>query len=194
MMKKYIIIGLISLSLVTAAQEKASVEKNLFGAQLGLGNTSFYYETKLDRKITLRTELGLELISSVKEDNDPELKDEKATLISPYLSLEPRFYYGLDRRNKLERSIKNNSSNYISLLTYYVSNRTPLMNTGDFDVVSSFSIIPKYGIRRAFAKHFNYEFSFGAGYKYNIFSNEKGCHCEHNNLVFDIQARIGYDF
>ena len=44
------------------------------------------------------------------------------------------------------------------------------------------------------SKHFNYEFSAGVGYQYNIFSSSNGCNCDHNLTIVDVQARIGYDF
>ncbi|WP_281637006.1 DUF3575 domain-containing protein [Flavobacterium marginilacus] len=195
-MKKIIVLGFVLISFIVKAQEaeKVSVEKNLYGVQLGLLSTSFYYETQLQRKISLRTEIGLTLISSTRDYEDPEIKDETATLISPYLTLEPRWFYSLDRRKRLGKKTYNNSSNYISLETSYISNKTPLINNGDFDVVSAIAIIPKYGIRRAFAKHLNYEFSGGVGYQYNIFNKSKGCDCDHNNTAVDLKIRIGYDF
>lgn len=195
-MKNFTILGFILMSFFIKAQEtqKVSVEKKLFGVQLGLINASFQYETKLGRKVTLLTEAGLEMISATYDFEDPAIKDKNATLFSPYLTIEPRWYYSLDRRAKLGKKTYNNSSNYISLATSYISNKTPLTNTGDFDVVSALAIIPKYGIHRAFAKHFYYEFSAGVGYLYNIFNNTEGCNCEHNNTTLDIQARIGYNF
>jgi hypothetical protein len=198
-MKNFIVLGLVLISFIAKAQdkqgvEKVSVEKSLFGTQLGLISTSFYYETQLQRKISLRAEIGLALTFSTKDYEDPAMQNETATLIVPYLTLEPRWYYGLDRRKRLGKKTYNNSSNYVSLATSYISSKTPITNSGDFDVVSAITIVPKYGIRRAFAKHFNYEFSAGVGYQYNIFSEASGCDCEHNNTTLDIQARIGYDF
>ncbi|MES2573478.1 MAG: hypothetical protein V4572_00915 [Bacteroidota bacterium] len=198
-MKNFIVLGFVLIGFIGKAQdtqefEKISVEKSLFGAQLGLLNTGFYYEAQLQRKISLRTEVGLTLAFSTKDYEDPLIKDENATLIAPYLTLEPRWYYSLDRRKRLGKKTYNNSSNYVSLATTYLSTKTPITNNADFDVVSAITIIPKYGIRRAFAKHFNYEFSAGVGYQYNIFSEASGCDCEHNNTTVDIQARIGYDF
>jgi hypothetical protein len=195
-MKNFTILGFILISLLAKAQEveKVSVEKNLYGAQLGILNTSFYYETKLDRKIALRTEAGLAVGFSTKDYTDPAIKDENATLIVPYLTLEPRWYYGLDRRKRLEKKTYKKNSNYVSLATSYISSKTPVANNGDFDVASAITIIPKYGIRRAFAKHFNYEFLAGVGYQYNIFSSSNGCSCDHNQTIIDAQARIGYDF
>ena len=195
-MKNFIVLGFVLVSFIAKAQEteKVSVEKNLYGAQLGLLSTSFYYETQLQRKISLRTEIGLVLAFSTNDYSDPAIEDESTTLIVPYLTLEPRWYYSLDRRKKLGKKTYNNSSNYVSLATSYISAKTPIINSGDFDVVSAITIIPKYGIRRAFAKHFNYEFSAGVGYHYNIFSSSNGCNCDHNNTTIDVQARIGYDF
>lgn len=195
-MRKCIILAMVVLCFSVKAQEteKVSVEKNLYGVQLGLINTSFQYETKLDRKITLLGELGFELGFSTKEFNNPDIEDQKATAITPYITLEPRWYHNLDRRTKLGRNTDHNSANYFALSTKYYSGTTPILNTGDFNFVSSVSVIPKYGIRRAFAKNFNYEFSGGVGYQYNIFSKTKGCYCDHNNTNIDIQARIGYNF
>lgn len=195
-MKNFIVLGFVLISFIAKAQEveKVSVEKSLYGAQLGLVSTSFYYETQLQRKITLRAEIGLVLGYATRDYEDPVIEDESSTLIVPYVTLEPRWYYGLDRRKRLGKKTYNNSSNYVSLATSYMSNKTPIMNNGDFDVVSAITVVPKYGIRRAFAKHFNYEFSAGVGYQYNVFSNASGCNCDHNDVALDIQARIGYDF
>ncbi|TDD93540.1 hypothetical protein [Flavobacterium cellulosilyticum] len=195
-MKNFIVLAFVLLVSIANSQEvqKVSVAEKLYGVQLGLLNTSFQYETKLDRKITLLTELGLQLEISTKEFNDPLIKNETTTNVSPYLTMEPRFYYSLDRRSKLGKKTYNNSANYFSVAATYISNQTPLVHNGNFDIVSSFSIIPRYGIRRAFAKHFNYEFSGGAGYLYAIFSETDGCNCEHNNTAIDVQARIGYNF
>jgi hypothetical protein len=193
-MKKYIVLGFVLISFFAKAQEaeKVSVEKNLYGVQLGLVSTSFYYETKLDRKTTLRTEAGLELGLATRDYVDPAIEDETSTLISPYLTLEPRWYYGLDRRTRLKKNTSNNNSNYISLRTTYMFSNTPLMKNNNFDVNPALLVIPKFGIRRVFAKHFNYEFSGGVGYQYNVFSN--GCNCDHSETGVDLQIRIGYDF
>lgn len=193
-MKNFTILAFVLISFIAKAQEEVSVEKKILGIQLGYVNGSFQYETKLDRKITLLMELGLTLVTSNKDFIDPNIEDEKASVIAPYIALEPRWYYGLDRREKLGRNTKYNSSNYVVFSTSYNSSKTPLIHSGDFDIVSALFIIPKYGIRRAFAKHFNYEFSAGVGYQYNIFNKTDGCNCNHNDTAIDIQARIGYNF
>lgn len=195
-MKKVLFLIFVFVFSIANAQEiqEVSVEKSLLGVQLGLVNVSFQYETKLGREFTLLTEAGLALTTATRDYQDPSINDEHATLITPYVTVEPRWYYGLDRRKKLGKKTYNNSSNYIALSTSYVSNNTPIVHSGSFDIVSSLYLIPKYGIRRAFAKNFNYEFSAGLGYQYNIFNEKDGCNCDHNDTAIDIQARIGYNF
>jgi hypothetical protein len=195
-MKNLFVLGFVLLSFIAKAQEadKVSVEKNLYGVHLGLLSSGFQYETRLDRKITLMSEVGLTIGMSTKESNNTEIKDQTTTIFAPYVTLEPRWYYGLDRRSKLGRNTKHNSSNYISLNSSFISAKTPVIKNGDFDIVSAIMIIPKYGIRRSFSKNFYYEFSGGYGYQYNIFSETSGCDCDHSSDYIDIQARIGYNF
>ena len=195
-MKKYLLVGLVLTSLFLKAQEaeKVSVEKKLYGFQLSFFGSGFQYETRLDRKITLLSEIGLTLVLSTKEFEDPAIKDKTTTLFAPYLSVEPRWYYGLDRRNKMGRNTNNNSSNYVSILTSFISTKTPVIKNGDLNITPTFLFIPKYGIRRAFAKNFNYEFSGGYGLQYNVFSKANPCNCEHLTTNVNFEARIGYNF
>lgn len=99
-MKNYIIIGLVLISFMAKAQEaeKVSVEKSLFGVQIGLVSASFQYEIKLDRKFTLLTEVVLSLTSATKDYENPAIEDEHSTLIIPCVTIETRWYYGLDRQ------------------------------------------------------------------------------------------------
>jgi hypothetical protein len=195
-MKNFIILGFVLVSFVAKAQEseKVSVEKKLYGAYFGLLSSGFQYETRLDRKLTLMSELGLILGMSTREFDNPEIKDQTTTIFAPYISVESRCYYGLDRRNRLGRNIKNNSSNYFSLFTSYFSTKTPVIKNGDFDITPAIFLVPKYGIRRSFAKNFNYEFSGGYGLQYNIFSKSSVYNCSHFTTTLDLQARIGYNF
>lgn len=192
-MKRILILGFVMCGMIAKSQE-TSVEKNIYGVQLGLFDLSFQNETKLHRTIALRTEIGLNLLFATTESIDPAVKDKTSTLTVPYLSLEPKWYFGLDRRARLGRNIKNNSSNYLSLKTSFISTDTPLTNPDNKKIVPAILAIPEFGIRRNFSKHFNYEFSGGVGYQYNIFSKNRGCNCDHNYIYYDIRARIGYDF
>ena len=190
-MRKFIFLGFILLNFNANAQ-KVSVEKNLNSVQLGLLSFSYQNETRLDRKISLRSEIGLATGSSLKEY--PNGQKETSFLIVPFINVEPRWYYGLDRRARLNRDTKNNTSNYISLLTSFVSSRTALVNTKGFEVAPYIAVIPEYGIRRSTGRHFFWEGSAGVGYQHNFLDKSYIYKIHENALFFDVQYKIGYIF
>jgi hypothetical protein len=194
-MKNFTILGFILISLISKAQEveKVSVEKNLNSVQLGLFSLSYQNETRLERKTTLRSEIGLITGTSTVEYSDNH--KETSFLIVPFVNVEPRWYYGLDRRSRLNKNIINNSSNYVSLLTTFVPSKMTLVNTKDFDAAPFISIIPEYGIRRTSTrKHFYSECSAGIGYRHNFFDKSYTYTIDENEVMFDIQFKFGYIF
>lgn len=194
-MKKNIIVFLIFCSFYSANSQDISVAKNLFGVQMGLLSASVLNETRLDRKFTLHSELGVVVGLYREKTNNSETNNKTQTLSLPYVAVEPRYYYGLDRRSRLGKNIKNNGSNYFSLATTYYAANLPLTNSSKTGkVFSSITFVPQFGIRRNFAKNFNYEFAFGIGHKYNFFNSNDGCNCSKNQTALDIQAKIGYNF
>jgi hypothetical protein len=193
-MKKNILLAFVLLSIIAKAQEveKVSVEKNLNSIQVGLISLSFQNEFRIDRKITLRNEIGLTTGSSEIEYSDG--KKEKSFLIIPFVNVEPRWYHSLDRRSRLKKNTKNNSSNYISLLTSFASTRTALVNTKDFEVAPILDIIPEYGIRRSVGKHFYWEASAGVGYRHNFLDKSYTYKIDENEMYIDVQYKFGYIF
>jgi hypothetical protein len=176
---------------IDSIAQKPSVEKKLRGVQLGLLNLSFQYESRLARKFTLLAEAGLELAFSQRKT---PTETTSYGIVFPHVTAEPRWYYGLDRRIRKGKNINNNGSNYLSLRTTYASADTPIINNAPNNTVPSLFIIPKFGIRRNFAKNFNYEFSFGYGYQLNIFNANNCPNCPVGLESYDIQTRIGYNF
>jgi hypothetical protein len=200
---KRIVLGLFLSTLTLQAQQsqdtipKASVEKSLRGVQLGLVSANFQYEFKLERKLTLRTEIGAELIYNTRTYYDPTIREVSSQLTVPYITLEPRWYYGIDRRIRKGKNIKNNSSNYVGLKTSFLSARTPITSNDKYEVASAINVIPNFAIRRSFAKHFNYEFAFGIEYKRLVLFPKEYSSCVNCNNGFTnifLQARIGYNF
>ncbi|AWG21311.1 hypothetical protein FFWV33_07090 [Flavobacterium faecale] len=178
---------------IAASAQEISVEEKMYGVELGIVKADVFYEFKLDRKWVLRTELAAELGSYSYFDWDGGITD--GTIIPVSVVVEPRFYYGIDRRNRLGRNIAHNSSNFFSLKTSFSANRIPLYKTEDNSrIANNILAIPTFGIRRSFAKNFSYEFAFGLGLKYNIYSKSQSCNCDHLNNYADIQAKIGYNF
>lgn len=194
-MKNFIVLGFVLISFITKAQEveKVSVKKSLNSVQLGLLSLSFQNETRLDRKITLRSEIGLSTGTSIMEY--PDGKEEKSFLIVPFINIEPRWYYSLDRRSRLKKSTKNNSSNYVSLLTSFVSSRTALVNTKDFEAAPFIKIVPEFGIRRTSSSgHFFSDYSIGYGYQHNFFDKSFTYMYNENQAIVDFQFKFGYIF
>lgn len=193
-MKNFIVLGFVLISFIAKAQEveKVSVEKSLNSVQLGLFSLSYQNETRLERKITLRSEIGLMTGTSIIEY--PDGHEETSFLIVPFVNVEPRWYHSLDRRSRLKKSTKNNSSNYVSLLTSFISSNMALVNTKDFETAPYIIIVPEYGIRRSIGKHFYWECSAGIGYQHNFFDKSYTYSIDENNVFFDFQYKFGYIF
>lgn len=191
-MKKSFVLAFVLMSFIVKAQEEVSVERDLNSVQVGLISLSYQKEIRLDRKMTLKSEIGLISGSSVVKY--PDGQKEKSFLIVPFINVEPRWYHSLDRRNRLGKETKNNSSNYFSLLTTFSSTRTALVNTKDFETAPSLDIIPEYGIRRSVGKRFYAEYSGGIGYRHNFLKKEYFYSVAENELVFDLQFKLGYIF
>lgn len=193
-MKKYIILGFVLISFTAKAQETqiVSVEKNLNSVQLGLLSLSYQNETRLARKITLRSEIGFSTGTSIIEY--PDGHNEKSFLIVPFVNVEPRWYHSLDRRSRLNRNTINNGSNYISLLTTFVPSRMALVNTKDFETAPIVQIVPEYGIRRSIGKHFFSEYSAGVGLKHSFFDKSYIYSIDENEVYVDFQFKFGYIF
>ena len=193
-MKNFIVLGLVLISFIAKAQEveKVSVEKSMNSVQLGLLSLIYQNETRLDRKITLRSEMGLSTGTSIIEY--PDGHNEKSFLIVPFVNVEPRWYHSLDRRSRLNRNTINNGSNYVSLLTTFVPSRMALVNTKDFETAPFVQIIPEYGIRRSIGKHFFSEYSAGLGLRHNFFDKSYIYSIDENEVIFDFQFKFGYIF
>lgn len=193
-MKNFIVLGFVLISFIVKAQEveKVSVEKNLNSIQLGLLSLSYQNEIRLERTITLRSEIGLMTGTSIIEH--PDGQEEKSFLIVPFINVEPRWYHSLDRRSRLKKSTKNNSSNYVSLLTSFISSNTALVNTKDLETAPFIIIIPEYGIRRSIGKHFFSEYSAGVGYQHNFLDKSYNYKVDENEVFVDFQFKFGYIF
>lgn len=169
--------------------ENLSVEKSIFGIQTGFAGLWAYNELKLSNQIALRTELGFDF--SKNEDFYPEA----GFLLTTVVSLEPRWYYNLNKRASKSKSIKGNSGNFFALKTSFHSDDL-LIKFGDNSkakIVDNLSIIPTWGIRRSIGKHFNYETGIGVGY-IHYFSKNSGFKMDKGETAVNLHLRVGYQF
>ena len=168
--------------------QSASVEKSTFGIQTGYLGIWGYNEAKLTNKIVLRSEIGFD--SGIWGG---DFYDKTGFLLTPVLTLEPRWYYNLEKRKNNSKRIDGNSGNFISLKTSYHPDWFVISNYDNINIVSDISIIPTWGIRRNIGNHFNYETGIGLGYRY-IFAKQAGYLQNESEVALNIHLRIGYKF
>lgn len=178
---------LCGLTIFTKGQE-ISVEKSIYGIQTGLLGIWVHNELKLTNEISLRSEIGFD--SGIFGGS---FYDKTGFLMTPVITLEPKWYYNLEKRNSKSKNIKNNSGNFIGLKTSYNPDWFVISNYDNLKVVNQISIIPTWGIRRNIGNHFNFETGIGLGYRY-IFAKSAGYLENESEAVLDLHLRIGYTF
>lgn len=110
--------------------------------------------------------------------------------MTPVISVEPRWYYNLEKRLSKSKSISGNSGNFVSLQTSYHPDWFVISNYDNLKTFNLITIIPTWGIKRNIGKHFTYETSIGVGYGYQF----RGEYDDVNGIAIDLNLRIGYRF
>ena len=169
-----------------AKSQNASVEESTYGIQTGILGVWFHNETKLSKQIALRSELGLD--SGIFGGS---FYDKVGFLMTPVITLEPRWYYNLDKRVSKSRNIVGNSGNFVSIKTSYNPDWFVISNYDNLRVVNQISIIPTWGIKRNMGNHFTYE--TGIGYRYS-FAKNAGYLKNEGEVALNLHLRIGYRF
>ncbi|MCG9898677.1 MAG: hypothetical protein MH132_01615 [Hydrotalea sp.] len=173
----------------TLLSQKKSVEKSVFGIQTGFLGIWAHNESRLSNQLSLRTEVGL----NTGIWGGSFLYDKTGFLMNPVLTLEPRWYYNLDKRHRRSKRIDGNSGNFIAIKTSYHPDWFVISNYDNVNIISDLSIIPTWGIRRNIGKHFNFETGIGFGFRY-IFGKKAGFLENDNELAANLHLRIGYKF
>jgi len=186
MLKKVAALLLMS-SLYGQAQEEqaASVEKSVFGIQTGIVGLWVNHELKLANQWALRTEIGGELLSFSYNN------DETYWAVAPVISVEPKWYYNLDKRVRKGRNIKNNSGNSFSVKLNYNPDLF-LIGNSNIPKPNQLAILPKWGIRRVYGAHFTFEVGLGIGPQFYLGNNPRWD--SEINIYADAIVRIGYTF
>lgn len=173
---------------LTAMAQNASVEQSTYGIQTGFLGIWGHQEIKLSNLVALRTELGFD--TGIWGGS---YYDKTGFLLTPVITLEPRWYYNLNKRMGKSRRIDGNSGNFVSLKTSYHPDWFVISNTDNISVISDISIIPTWGIRRNIGDHFTYEVGIGIGYRY-IFAKQAGYLENEGETTANLHIRLGYRF
>ncbi len=123
-------------------------------------------------------------------------------MVAPSIELEPRWYYGLDRRDRHGRSTFGNAGSFVSL---NVQNRFPgYISDKGFDMYGVTFFSPTWGLRRVWRDHWMFEFTTGVrfgvthngGYWWNG-DADGGVSWANRKAVIDhinVNVRFGYSF
>jgi hypothetical protein len=163
-MKKITFIFLSFLLFQTSkAQDSVSVERSLIGPSVNpFGSLSFDYEVKLSTEWTLLSNIGF----SYDYDKENNRSNSKGYSLRPFLGIEPRWYYNLDRRTRLSKNTKFNTGNYWSVDMKLYPKSLLVTNQSNYSVENVVYLLPSYGIRRTLYKNLYFDGSLYAGYSY----------------------------
>ncbi len=105
-------------------------------------------------------------------------------IIAPFLDLQQKWFYNFNKRIKKNKTVKNNSGNFISarFKTKGPSIAENVTRTSDFD----FAFGPTWGIQRSYGENFHLLFDIGPQYYFDT---------EGNGNIFPIifQINLGFD-
>lgn len=168
--------------------QNASVEKSTYGIQIGTLGIWAHREVKLTNEIALRAEIGMDAGFF-----GGSFYPKNGYLMTPVITLEPRWYYNLDKRVSKSKNISGNSANFLTLQTSYHPNWFVISNYENVKIANQISIIPTWGLKRNIGKHFTYETGIGIGYIY-IFAESAGYSKNEGEAAANLHLRIGYRF
>lgn len=184
-MKRLIFLTLVFVVINVYSQEKATVKKSLTGIQVAFLGAELYNEARLSDDFSLRSQL--ELHASIWLG--PAYSKTGFALV-PSISLTPKFYYNLRKRVSRGKNATNNSGNYLAAKLMYVPEWFVITNSNEIEILvnEAIIIIPTWGFRRNFARHFNYEFRAGVGLGKELKKSYSPF------LAIDLSFKVGYDF
>ena len=185
MRKKILLSLIISLINTVGKAQTASVEKSTYGIQTGLLGIWVHNETKLTNQIALRTELGMNA-GIFGGDFYPKT----GFLMIPVITVEPRWYYNLEKRQSKSKNISGNSGNFVSLQTNYHPNWFVISNYDNLKTFNLITVIPHWGIKRNVGKHFTYETAIGIGYGHQF----REGYGDLEGVALNLHLRVGYKF
>ncbi len=171
-----------------AKSQNASVEQSTYGIQTGFLGIWVHNESKLSTHFALRSELGLDTGIYGSDVNDVD-----GLILVPTITVEPRWYYNLNKREKKSKRIDGNSGNFISIKTTYHPDWFVISNQENINFISDISIVPTWGIRRNIGNHFNYETGIGIGYVH-YFKEDNVILLNESDVAVNLYLRIGYRF
>lgn len=162
--------------------QNTGLQKSIYSIETGVLGAWINNEVRLSNKIILKSEFGM--IAGFRGCTDCETQ----YALTPEFTLEPRWYYNIDKRSTEGKIIKNNSSNFATVSFRYYPDWFVISNDSNASIQNQITIIPKWGIKRTIANsNFNYELGIGLGKRYYLDSRQW-------DTTADLLIRICYTF
>lgn len=173
---------------IVAKSQDTSVENSTFGIQTGFLGIWVHNEYKLTNQIALRSEVGLDagIYGS-------DVYGKSGFFMVPAITLEPRWYYNLEKRVHKSRRIDGNSGNFLAIKTTIHPDIVLFDSNDNINFVPDISIIPTWGIRRNMGRHFTYEAGIGIGYVH-FFNKKNTIILDEPDIIINLHLRLGYRF
>ncbi|MDR3286412.1 MAG: hypothetical protein LBT27_03100 [Prevotellaceae bacterium] len=102
----------------------------------------------------------------------------------PYVSIEPRYYYNLQKRVRKGKSIDGNTGSFLAVQGSYIFK--PIKKHNVYGSVSTFAVAPYWGLRRIWWNHLLFEFRAGLAFGFNNYND--------SNVGITLGIRLGYKF
>ncbi|WMN12205.1 hypothetical protein QYS49_32810 [Marivirga salinae] len=179
-MKRYSII-LFAISLISTidlkAQDKpaalikgesATVSENLIKFEIGSPNgIGISYEKKLGHHISLYNIIGLRVFGGGGTTSQAIYGVSPWYVLTPQISVQPRFYHNLDKRAAMDKNINYNSANYVGFTarfyhqSFFYSNSDRIGNSP-----AVLDLMLSYGLQRSFFKRLNFDLAIQPGIEF----------------------------
>lgn len=178
-------------------EQNISVEKSIYGVQTGFLGAWLYNESRLSNQFALRSQVGFDFrIEGVREFESFGPNDDFYGIL--HLSLEPRWYYNLEKRLKSGKNIVRNSGNFVALLALANLESVSFTTNDRIESLDQIRFVPKWGIRRSLGQHISYEAGFGLGYAFFLNNTERTSFFpfrdeKSSDFTLDLHLRIGLD-
>lgn len=171
-----------------------TVEKSIINVQTGAIGLWGSYEGRLSNRWALRAEVGLDLWFYESYIGGYSFVNREAgVFLAPTVTVEPRWYYNIEKRDRKGKHTANNSANFVTLAVKFYPDLFKIGGPDYLSVPNQISVIPKWGIRRAIAKsNFNYELGIGIGYLRYL--DDTYYYYDKSDVALDLHLRIGYTF
>ncbi|WP_187264490.1 hypothetical protein [Pontibacter beigongshangensis] len=174
-------------TLMATAQD-ASVEKSVYGLQTGLLGIWAHNESRITDRFAIRSEVGFDAGFFGGGFNESNI----GYVFTPVLTVEPRWYYNLKKRDSKGKRTANNSANFLTAKINYHPDWFTI-SSDDRMVFNQVAFVPTWGIRRVLGRHFTFEAAIGLGYRY-VFRKSHGFSTNVGEAAVDLDLRIGYTF